>query len=107
MGGLILFTEWAVMSFLLFGFFYAICTPVVASLPAQVQRAHNRGPGFGIYYIWYFLGSALLPVAAGALADGTGTAASAVLFGAIMMLATLALVIVFRMAQGRGVTATA
>ncbi|MBT7646534.1 MAG: hypothetical protein HN768_05700, partial [Rhodospirillaceae bacterium] len=53
------------------------------------------------------LGTALLPVAAGALVDGTGTVASAVLFGAAMMLATLALVIVFRVAQGRGETATA
>jgi len=106
-GGLIPFTDAAAVSFLLFGVFFAFCGPVVAALPAQVLKVRNRGPGFGIYYIWYFLGTALLPVAAGALVDGTGTAASAVLFGAGMMLATLVLVIVFRVAQGRGESATA
>lgn len=106
-GGLIPFTDWVAVSFLLFGVFFAFCGPVVAALPAQVLKVRNRGPGFGIYYIWYFLGTALLPVAAGALVDGTGTAASAVLFGAGMMLATLVLVIVFRVAQGRGESATA
>ena len=77
----------------------AVSAPVVASLPAEVLSAANRGPGFGIYYIWYFAGSTLLPVAAGSLTDLTGTAASAVLVGVAMMLATLVLVILFRVVQ--------
>lgn len=100
-GGLMPFTDLALVTFLLFGVCYAVSAPVVASLPAEVLRAANRGPGFGMYYLWYFAGSALLPVAAGSLTDLTGTAASAVLFGVAMMLATLVLVILFRVAQAR------
>jgi MFS family permease len=87
------------VTFLLFGVFYAVYAPVVASLPAEVLSPGNRGPGFGIYYIWYFAGSAFLRVVAGYLTDVTGTAASSVLFGAAMMLATLLLVGLFRVAQ--------
>jgi hypothetical protein len=56
-------------------------------------------PGFGIYYIWYFAGSAFLPVVGGYLKDITGTAASSVLFGVAMMIATLTLAGLFRLTQ--------
>jgi 3-oxoacyl-[acyl-carrier-protein] synthase-1 len=81
------------------GLFYAASAPVVASLPAQVLRPETRGPGFGIYYIWYFAGSAFLPVVGGYLKDITGTAASSVLFGVAMMIATLTLAGLFRLTQ--------
>ena len=98
-GGLIPYTNAPFVTFLLFGVFYAVCAPVVASLPAEVLSPGNRGPGFGVYYICYFAGSAVLPVVGGYLKDVTGTAASSVLFGVAMMVATLLLVSLFRLAQ--------
>jgi MFS family permease len=98
-GALIPFTDVPFVTFTLFGIFYAASAPVVASLPAQVLRPETRGPGFGIYYIWYFAGSAFLPVVGGYLKDITGTAASSVLFGVAMMIATLTLAGLFRLTQ--------
>ncbi len=88
-GGLILYADAPLVTFALFGILYAASAPVVASLPAEVLRPETCGPGFGIYYIWYFAGSAFLPVVGGYLKDITGTAASSVLFGVAMMMATL------------------
>ncbi len=98
-GALILNTDMPLLTFTLFGILYAVSAPVVASLPAEVLRPETRGPGFGIYYVWYFAGSAFLPVVGGYLKDITGTAASSVLFAVAMMVATLILVGLFRLAQ--------
>ncbi len=98
-GGLIPFTNVPFVTFMLFGIFYAVSAPIVASLPAEVLSPGNRGPGFGIYYIWYYAGSAFLPIVGGYLKDVTGTAASSVLFGVALMIATLILAGLFRLAQ--------
>ena len=98
-GGLIPYTNLPFVTFSLFGIFYAVSAPIVASMPAEVLSPANRGPGFGIYYIWYYAGSAFLPVVGGYLKDITGTAASSVLFGVAMMIATLILAGLFRLAQ--------
>ena len=98
-GGLILYTDVPFVTFALFGILYAACVPVVASLPVEVLRPETRGPGLGIYYIWYFAGSAFLPVVGGYMKDITGTAASSVLFGVAMMMVTLILAGLFRLAQ--------
>jgi predicted MFS family arabinose efflux permease len=100
-GGLIPYTNVPFVTFLLFGILYAVSAPVVASLPVEVLNPGNRGPGFGIYYIWYYAGSALLPVVGGYLKDITGTAASSVLFGVALMITTTMLVGLFRLAQAR------
>ncbi len=98
-GGLILYTDMPHLTFALFGILMAVCVPVLASLPAEVLRPETRGPGLGIYYVWYFAGSAFLPVVGGYLKDITGTAASSVLFGVVMMMVTLILAGLFRLAQ--------
>jgi predicted MFS family arabinose efflux permease len=98
-GALIPFTDVPFVTFTLFGILYAASAPVVASLPAEVLRPETRGPGFGIYFIWYFVGSAFLPVVGGYLKDITGTAASSILFGVAMMIATFTLVGLFRLTQ--------
>jgi predicted MFS family arabinose efflux permease len=98
-GGLILYADAPFVTFTLFGILYAASAPVVASLPAEILRPETRGPGFGIYYVWYFAGSAFLPMVGGYLKDLTGTAASSVLFAVAMMIATLILVGLFRLAQ--------
>jgi MFS family permease len=98
-GTLIPFTDMPFVTFTLFGIFYAASGPIVGALVTQVLRPETRGPGLGIYFIWYFAGSAFLPVAGGYLKDVTGTAASSVLFAIAMMVATLALAVLFRLAQ--------
>jgi MFS family permease len=98
-GLLIPYTNVPFVTFTLFGILYAMSAPIVAAFPAEVLSAGNRGPGYGIYYVWYYLGSAFLPVAGGYLKDVTGTAASSVLFAVAMMVVTLMLAGLFRLAQ--------
>ena len=98
-GALIPFTDVPFVTFTLFGVFYAASGPVVGALVTQVLRPETRRPGLGMYYIWYFAGSTFLPVVGGYLTDVTETAASSVLFAIAMMVATLALAVVFRLTQ--------
>lgn len=94
-GALIPYAGTPVVTFALFGLLYAAAAPVLGALPAQVLAPERRGPGLGIYYIWYFVGAATLPAVAGYLRDVTGTATAPVLFAAAMMVATLALTLTF------------
>ena len=100
-GGFIPYTGLPILTFALFGICCAVATPVVASLPAEVLEPENRGPGLGIYYIWYYAGSAFLPVIGGLLRDTTGISATSLLFAAAMMFASLALLGLFRFEQKR------
>lgn len=90
------------LTFALFGIAFAIATPAIASLPAEILRPDNRASGFGIYYIWYYAGSALLPPIGGLLKDSTGTATTTVLFSVSMMFASLCLLGLLRREQARG-----
>jgi predicted MFS family arabinose efflux permease len=89
------------LTFALFGIAFAIATPAIASLPAEILRPNNRASGFGIYYIWYYAGSALLPPLGGLLKDASGTATSTMLFSASMMFASLCLLGLLRWQQAR------
>ena len=89
------------LTFALFGIAFAIATPAIASLPAEILRPDNRAPGFRIYYIWYYAGSALLPPLGGLLKDSTGTATTTVLFSVSMMFASLCLLGLLRWEQAR------
>src|SRR5262245_29361821 len=89
------------LTFALFGIAFAIATPAIASLPAEILRPDNRASGFGIYYIWYYAGSALLPPIGGFLKDSTGSASSTVLFSVSMMFASLCLLGLLRWEQAR------
>jgi MFS family permease len=89
------------LTFALFGIAFAIATPAIASLPAEILSPANRAPGFGIYYIWFYAGSALLPPIGGFLKDLTATATTTVLFSASMMFASLCLLGLLRWEQAR------
>jgi MFS family permease len=89
------------LTFALFGIAFAIATPAIASLPAEILKPDNRASGFGIYYIWYYAGSALLPPLAGLLKDASGTATFPVLLSASMMFASLCLSALLRWEQAR------
>ena len=98
-GALIPYTTVPLLTFTLFGIFYAAAAPVLGALPAQILAPENRATGMGIYYIWYFAGSALLPAAAGYLHEATGTAEGPVLFAVTMMVLTLMLAYTVYFAQ--------
>jgi len=100
-GALIPFTSMPYATFALFGIAFALATPVIASLPAEVLRPENRGPGLGVYYLWYYAGSAFLPAVGGLFKDVVGSAAASVIFAAAMMLGCLLLLGVFRVEQTR------
>jgi predicted MFS family arabinose efflux permease len=57
------------------------------SLPARVLRPETRAIGMGIFYTLYYGTMMLGPVVGGALAKWTGSAAAALDFGAVVLLA--------------------
>jgi MFS family permease len=95
------FSPVPLLSFALFGFALALATPVVAALPARVLAPDQRGPGFGVYYLWYFGGMPVLIALAGLLRDGTGSATASLEFAVAMLVACVALLAVFRSVQAR------
>jgi predicted MFS family arabinose efflux permease len=95
------FSPAPLLSFALFGFALALATPVVAALPALALPQDQRGPGFGIYYLWYFGGMPALIAFAGLLRDGTGSSTASLEFAVAMLVVCLALLAVFRFAQAR------
>jgi predicted MFS family arabinose efflux permease len=87
--------------FALFGIALAVATPVVGALPAEVLEARMRGPGFGIYYLWYFGGMPALIALAGLLRDQTGSATASIILATMLMACCLTLLGVFRLVQAR------
>ena len=94
-------TAVAVITFALFGISFAMATPMIASLPAQSLAPQNRGPGLGIYYVWYYAGLPVLTPVGGLLKDRLGTAAFSVFFATAMMALCLGLLILLRYEQRR------
>ena len=100
-GLLIPYTSAPLATFTLYGIGIGIAAPIMASLQAEVLRPENRGPGLGIYYVWFFAGNTLLPAGAGFLRDMTGSAAASMLFGAALMAGCLVLLALLRLEQRR------
>jgi MFS family permease len=98
-GALIPFAPTPHVTFLLFGTTFALATPIVASLAAEVFEPRARGPGFGVYYLWYFGGMPVLLALAGLLRDWTGLATTSIIFAICLLLCCLALVVIFRLTQ--------
>ena len=74
----------------------------IMSLPARVLKPETRAIGMGIFYTLYYATMMLGPVVAGALAKSTGSAASALDFGAAVILACPILLWAFhRLPQAR------
>lgn len=92
--------------FTLFGFAFAIAVPVVGSLAAEVFDPRVRGPGFGVYFLWYFGGMPVLIAFAGLLRDGTGSITASILFAVGMLVCCLLLAGVFRLVQRRSAHAS-
>ena len=101
LGGVISFVPYPFVFFLLLGTTLGIATPVVGSLAAEVLKPDVRGPGFGIYYLWYFGGMPVLLALAGLIRDWTGSATASLTFATCMLLCCLVLAGLFRWAQAR------
>ena len=56
----------------------------IVALPSQAVSQSNRGPGFGVFYTWFYLGMAIGPAMAGVGRDLTGNAATPLLIGAVL-----------------------
>jgi MFS family permease len=95
------FSPSPLLVFTLFGIALALATPVVSALPADVLEPGMRGPGFGIYYLWYFGGMPALIALAGLLRDRTGSTTASIIFAAAMLACCLVALGVFRLAQLR------
>lgn len=93
------YTDIPFVTFTVFGLLYALAAPVLGAMPAQILQPQNRAPGMGIYYVWYFLGSALMPVIAGYLNDMSGTATAPVLFAVALIFVTMIFAFVVFAAQ--------
>jgi predicted MFS family arabinose efflux permease len=101
LGAYLPFSPAPLLSFALFGFALALATPVVAALPAQVLTPDTRGPGFGIYYLWYFGGMPVLIALAGLLRDRTGSAKASLDLAVVMLVCCLLLLGAFRLTRAR------
>ena len=109
LGALIPFVPYPFVFFVLLGTTLGLATPVVGSLAAEVLKPSVRGPGFGIYYLWYFGGMPVLLALAGLLRDWTGTATTSLAFATCMLLCCLALAGLFPIradAKARSAAAT-
>jgi predicted MFS family arabinose efflux permease len=58
---------------------------VIMTLPTEPLRPEARAAGIGVYYLWYYVGMALLPRVAGMTRDITGTPAAPIVFAAAML----------------------
>jgi MFS family permease len=101
LGAFIPFSPAPLLTFALFGIALALATPVVGALPAETLEPRARGPGFGVYYLWYFGGMPILIALAGVLRDRTGSVTASLIFATVMLVCCLALLGVFRLAQAR------
>jgi MFS family permease len=105
LGAALPFVPYPLLFFMLFGFAFAIAVPVVGSLAAEVFDPRVRGPGFGVYFLWYFGGMPVLIAFAGLLRDWTGSITASILFAVGMLVCCLLLAGVFRAQQGRSAQA--
>jgi hypothetical protein len=66
-----------------------------------VLTPDTRGPGFGIYYLWYFGGMPVLIALAGLLRDRTGSAKASLDLAVVMLVCCLLLLGAFRLTRAR------
>lgn len=85
----------------LYGIAFSLTIPIIAALPAQVLTPRNRGPGFGIYYLWFYGGMAVLTPIGGLLTDWAETAAAAIVFATGMVASCLVLFQLFQFLKTR------
>ncbi|MEN3352810.1 MAG: hypothetical protein V7640_968 [Betaproteobacteria bacterium] len=78
-----------------FGLICGFPAGAMMALPASVLKPQNRAGGMGIFFTIFYLAMSLGPVIAGRLAGYTGRAATALDFGAVLLVACPVLLGIF------------
>ena len=78
------------------GLLYALPITVFSALPAMAVPPDRRAQGLGVYFIFFYAGCTGFPPLAGWFADAFGGATAPVLLAAALLLAALALYVLFR-----------
>ena len=71
------------------GIFGGAPAGAIVSLPSEILKPENRGPGLGLFITWYYAAMAVLPPVAGWLQDISGDAGAPLYFGGLVMVASL------------------
>ncbi len=69
---------------------------IIMGLVPQVLRPAARNLGMGIYFTWYYLGMAVLPVIAGWCRDASAVESAPLLFASVLLVLALACLRLFR-----------
>jgi MFS family permease len=74
---------------IIMGIFGGAPAGAIVSLPSEILKPENRGPGLGLFITWYYGAMAVLPPIAGWLQDISGNAGAPLYFGSLIMMASL------------------
>ena len=74
---------------IIMGIFGGAPAGAIVSLPAEILKPENRGPGLGLFITWYYGAMAVLLPVAGWLQDISGDAGAPLYFGGFVMVAGL------------------
>ncbi|UCE32700.1 MAG: MFS transporter [Burkholderiales bacterium] len=97
----ILYSDQIVLSVLLMGLLSGLPAAVVVSLPGQFLAPSERNAGMGLFYTIYYIGNATLPGLAGLAADTSGDVAAAIWVAVLLIAATVATYLWFRLLDRR------
>jgi MFS family permease len=86
---------------IIMGIFGGAPAGAIVSLPAEILKPENRGPGLGLFITWYYGAMAVLLPVAGWLQDISGDAGAPLYFGGFVMVAGLPFLGLFRGLQRR------
>ncbi len=89
----------SVASLIAIGVIGSIPAASVMALSTEVLRANTRGPGMGVFYIWYYGMNGLLPPIAGWTRDTTELPGAPLVFAGFMMLTAALVLFTFRLGQ--------
>ena len=87
------------LSFIAVGVFAGIPGGALMSLSSEAFSKENRGPGFGVFYTWFYLGMAIGPVLAGWSRDVSGSTATPIVLAGTMAVSVVLILGVFRILQ--------
>ncbi|MEH6724861.1 MAG: MFS transporter [Hyphomicrobiales bacterium] len=89
-------TDAIIVSFILLGAAAGISAGPIMSLPSRILQPGNRAIGMGVFYTLFYGVVVLAPLAGGYLADLSGRISITFDGGAIMLIASMILLLVFR-----------
>jgi MFS family permease len=99
--GLFPYLSFPVLLSVLLGIWVGGPPGAMVALPSSVLSPENRGPGFGVFYTWFYTGMAVGPALAGIGRDLTDNAAVPLLFGAVSFASTVFFLAMFHLFQSK------